>query len=30
LVGVLTDEDVQRLLVMIDPETWDPAFERGE
>ncbi|XP_070851060.1 ryanodine receptor isoform X14 [Drosophila suzukii] len=28
LVGVLTDEDVQRLLVMIDPETWDPAFER--
>ncbi|XP_044571096.1 ryanodine receptor isoform X10 [Drosophila ananassae] len=28
LVGVLTDEDVQRLLVMIDPETWDAAFER--
>nr|BAA41470.1 ryanodine receptor homologue [Drosophila melanogaster] len=28
LVGVLTDEDVQRLLVMIDPETWDQAFER--
>ncbi|XP_017866965.1 PREDICTED: ryanodine receptor isoform X11 [Drosophila arizonae] len=28
LVGVLTDEDVQKLLVMVDPETWDPTFER--
>ncbi|XP_041448917.1 ryanodine receptor isoform X10 [Drosophila obscura] len=28
LVGVLTDEDVQRLLVMVDPETWDAKFEK--
>jgi len=28
-VGVLTDEDVQKLLVMVDPETWDATFERG-
>ncbi|XP_017959316.1 ryanodine receptor isoform X9 [Drosophila navojoa] len=28
LVGVLTDEDVQKLLVMVDPETWDPTFAR--
>lgn len=28
LVGILTDEDVQRLLIMIDPETWDPEFDR--
>lgn len=28
LVGILKDEDVQKLLNMIDPETWDPAFER--
>ncbi|XP_017836906.1 ryanodine receptor isoform X16 [Drosophila busckii] len=28
LVGVLTDEDVQKLLVMVDPETWDPTFDR--
>lgn len=30
LVGVLTDEDVQKLLVMIDPETWDETFDRGK
>lgn len=29
LVGVLTDEDVQKLLVMTDPETWDETFEKG-
>ncbi|XP_062134851.1 ryanodine receptor isoform X13 [Drosophila sulfurigaster albostrigata] len=28
LVGVLTDEDVQKLLVMVDPETWDATFAR--
>ncbi|XP_055904502.1 ryanodine receptor isoform X13 [Eupeodes corollae] len=28
LVGVLTDEDVQKLLVMVNPETWDPSFEK--
>lgn len=28
LVGILTDEDVQKLLIMIDPETWDPEFDR--
>ncbi|XP_017148736.1 ryanodine receptor isoform X2 [Drosophila miranda] len=28
LVGVLTDEDVQKLLVMVDPETWDAKFEK--
>lgn len=29
LVGILTDEDVQKLLIMIDPETWDPNFNRA-
>lgn len=29
LVGVLTDVDVQKLLIMIDPETWDITFEKG-
>lgn len=29
LVGVLTDDDVRKLLVMIDPETWDETFTRG-
>lgn len=28
LVGILTDDDVQKLLVMIDPETWDTEFNR--
>ncbi|XP_069170443.1 ryanodine receptor [Procambarus clarkii] len=27
LVGVLQDEDITRLLIMIDPQTWDPNFE---
>ncbi|XP_050093132.1 ryanodine receptor isoform X16 [Anopheles aquasalis] len=26
LVGVITNEDVEKLLIMIDPETWDPTF----
>ncbi|XP_067007679.2 ryanodine receptor [Anabrus simplex] len=28
LVGMLNDEDVEKLLIMIDPETWDPTFEK--
>ncbi|KAG8232313.1 hypothetical protein J437_LFUL009412 [Ladona fulva] len=28
LVGMLRDEDVEKLLIMIDPETWDPEFEK--
>ncbi|XP_037915514.1 ryanodine receptor isoform X7 [Hermetia illucens] len=28
LVGVVTDEDVEKLLIMIDPETWDPTFQK--
>ncbi|KAK7790957.1 hypothetical protein R5R35_007854 [Gryllus longicercus] len=28
LVGMLTDEDVEKLLIMVDPETWDPTFEK--
>lgn len=27
LVGILTDEDVQRLLIMVDPLTWNPEFD---
>lgn len=29
LVGMLTDEDVVKLLIMIDPETWDNSFQKG-
>lgn len=29
LVGMLRDEDVEKLLIMIHPETWDPTFEKG-
>jgi ryanodine receptor 2 len=29
LVGMLTDEDVIKLLIMIDPETWDESFQKG-
>uniref|UniRef100_A0A0A9WDJ1 Ryanodine receptor 44F n=2 Tax=Lygus hesperus TaxID=30085 RepID=A0A0A9WDJ1_LYGHE len=28
LVGMLRDEDVMKLLIMFDPETWDPTFEK--
>lgn len=28
LVGVLTDEDIEKLLLMIDPETWDGTYDR--
>lgn len=27
LVGIVTDNDVQKLLIMIDPQTWDPEFD---
>ncbi|XP_069958037.1 ryanodine receptor isoform X5 [Cherax quadricarinatus] len=27
LVGILQDDDIKRLLIMIDPQTWDPDFE---
>lgn len=27
LVGILTDDDVQKLLIMIDPQTWNPDFD---
>jgi ryanodine receptor 2 len=29
LVGTLCDEDVAKLLMMVDPETWDPEFDKG-
>lgn len=29
LVGMLRDEDVEKLLIMINPETWDANFEKG-
>ena len=29
LVGVILDADVEKLLFMIDPETWDPSYEKG-
>jgi ryanodine receptor 2 len=27
LVGVITDEDIGKLLLMINPETWDPTYD---
>lgn len=30
LVGMLRDEDVGKLLIMINPETWDSNFLKGE
>lgn len=30
LVGALSDEDIENLLVMIHPASWDAAFEKGE
>lgn len=29
LVGMMRDEDVEKLLIMINPETWDPTFDKG-
>ncbi|XP_050357853.1 ryanodine receptor isoform X1 [Nymphalis io] len=28
LVGMMRDEDVEKLLIMINPETWDPTFDK--
>ena len=28
LVGILEDDDVEKLLILIDPETWDSTFDR--
>jgi ryanodine receptor 2 len=30
LVGVLNDDDIQKLLIMIDPETWDETYDKGK
>lgn len=30
LVGMLSDDDVVKLLIMFNPETWDPTFEKGQ
>lgn len=30
LVGILQDDDIMKLLIMIDPRTWDPDFDPGE
>jgi hypothetical protein len=27
LVGVIIDEDIEKLLLMIDPETWDSTYD---
>jgi len=29
LVGMVRDEDVEKLLIMINPETWDAEFQKG-
>ena len=29
MAGALTDENVEQLLIMIHPATWDPSFEKG-
>jgi ryanodine receptor 2 len=29
LVGTLCDEDIMKLLIMIDPETWDESYDKG-
>lgn len=30
LVGLLRNEDIFKLLIMINPETWDPTFDKGK
>lgn len=30
LVGMLRNEDVFKMLIMINPETWDPTFDKGK
>merc|ERR1712018_649095 len=29
LCGVLSEENVEKILMMIHPQTWDPSFDRG-
>ena len=29
MVGIIQDEDLERLLVMIDPHTWDQEKAKG-
>lgn len=29
LVGILKDNDIGKLLIMIEPEVWDPTFDRA-
>lgn len=29
LVGCMQDDDLTKLLIMIDPETWDPEYDKG-
>lgn len=29
LVGMIRDEDIEKLLIMIHPETWDSTFQIG-
>lgn len=29
LVGMLRDKDIEKLLIMINPETWDSEFQKG-
>ena len=29
MAGALTNQDVESLLIMIHPETWDPTFDKG-
>ena len=29
LVGVLSSEDIDQMLMMVHPETWDPNFDKG-
>jgi hypothetical protein len=26
---MMRDEDVEKLLIMVNPETWDPTFNKG-
>jgi hypothetical protein len=29
LVGMIRNDDIKKLLIMIHPETWDPTFDKG-
>jgi hypothetical protein len=30
LVGALADDDIEQLLVLIHPETWEEGFAKGQ